>query len=309
MPERRPASYCDWLYELDKIEQKNTNPDIMYETHDSKKQTRRINMSLFVINLKKDTYKKKYIEQHFKEYGVEEYQFIDAVYGAQLSEEALAKVYDEKRAIQVSGRKLLKGEIGCALSHYKCYKNITQNQLPGAFIFEDDCCFNDKTLEVMQDISESYSGRASEDIIILLTHVKLSKNRIINKLRLSQASILEVVYPVYATHGYYVTNKAAQNLLEDMFPVHHVIDDWKFLNDRRPERHIYSTFPYCVTSTDKHKLSSTIEIERVEILGKPSIKEVRKQRNYMSKMAAFFREHVRRIRYLVKNLKYQNDKW
>ena len=49
--------------------------------------------------------------------------FVEAVDGLSLSDNDLVLRFDEALAYQRYGRKLNKGEIGCTLSHYKCYQN------------------------------------------------------------------------------------------------------------------------------------------------------------------------------------------
>ena len=52
---------------------------------------------IFVINLKKDILKKEYIKNHFRDHGIENYTFIKAIDGREMSCEDLLKFYDKKR--------------------------------------------------------------------------------------------------------------------------------------------------------------------------------------------------------------------
>ena len=117
---------------------------------------------IFVINLKKDILKKEYIKNHFRDHGIENYTFIKAIDGREMSCEDLLKFYDKKKALEVHGRPLARGEIGCTLSHLECYKKIISQDLAGAFIFEDDVVFSADTTCLMKKIHDNFAQLKSE---------------------------------------------------------------------------------------------------------------------------------------------------
>lgn len=265
-------------------------------------------MSIFVINLKKDAYKKEYIKKHFDSSGVEDYEFIEAIYGIELSKNDVDKVYNKDKTIQRYNRELLKTEIGCALSHIECYKKIVERNLPGAFIFEDDCKLNKDAPLVMKDIAHIYESRADEDIIVMLQHAEYAQSKVIEQMSNKKYTIHKSLFPIYASHAYYVTQVAAKNLIEDLLPIDHTLDAWEILAKKRLSRIIYNVYPYCVASRDYDGSMSTIEKDRTEILGlKPSSLTVKK--SIFSKLARFFRIKIRYIRYKLKGVKYQDRTW
>ncbi|MCK5535947.1 MAG: glycosyltransferase family 25 protein [Bacteroidales bacterium] len=108
---------------------------------------------IFVVNLKKDTEKKEHMQALCKKYSLE-CQFIDTVYGKDLSEKKISEVYDKERALKEFGRELTPGEIGCALSHISIYKKMKNENIEKALILEDDIFFNNSIIDALQAINK-----------------------------------------------------------------------------------------------------------------------------------------------------------
>lgn len=93
----------------------------------------------FVISAKDNIERRKYMRDILSNLDIN-YEFFDAVIGNNLSEKEIDKVYDEEKAKKhkTIKRSLRKSEIGCALSHLNIYKQIIEQDLNNALIFEDD---------------------------------------------------------------------------------------------------------------------------------------------------------------------------
>lgn len=93
-----------------------------------------------LINLKKDTDRLEFMTQQLKDFGIP-FERLEAVYGKEYMENNGSE-YDEKLAIQKGGRKMTLGEIGCALSHKRCYQkflnDIEYKDTKYLLILEDD---------------------------------------------------------------------------------------------------------------------------------------------------------------------------
>ena len=120
------------------------------------------NIPIFIVNLKKDTEKKAHMQQLCKQHGLD-CQFIDAVYGKEVDENELAKVYDRKRALEERGRELIAGEIGCTLSHKNIYRKIVNNHIEQALVFEDDITFDHRIHDALSSISNFPKGPREND--------------------------------------------------------------------------------------------------------------------------------------------------
>ena len=95
-------------------------------------------LSTFIVNLERTPERKVYMEQLLSQYDFLDISFIKAVDGKDLSEQEIATRFDKRLAYKRYGRELNVGEMGCTLSHYKCYKKIVEKQEKYVFILEDD---------------------------------------------------------------------------------------------------------------------------------------------------------------------------
>jgi len=107
-------------------------------------------------------------------------------------------------------------EIGCALSHRSIWKLIVDKKIKEALILEDDCYINNNFIEKFNELKTYFP--ADYDIIFLgytfFNPFSLKKiNPYIYKSNL-----------VYGTHGYLISNKGANKLLESFFPLEEPLD-------------------------------------------------------------------------------------
>ncbi len=79
-----------------------------------------------------------------------DYEFFYGVYGGDLD----TSEYRDR------GSKLTRGQLSCALSHYKIYEKMVQENLDNVLILEDDCAFNSSVIEIEKyynQLPENYS--------------------------------------------------------------------------------------------------------------------------------------------------------
>jgi glycosyl transferase, family 25 len=201
-----------------------------------------VSCDIFVINLEQDIMKKEHIQNHFREHGVENYTFIKAIDGRKLSGDELLEVYDEKKALEVHGRPLARGEIGCTLSHLECYKKIISQNLPGAFIFEDDVVFSVDTTCLMKKIQNNSAQLKTGVVLLGYAKYVCTYNTLIN---LTNKYCLKKIHKAGFSHGYFITHKAAQEILNFFSPISFPIDIWRRVQNGCSVN-VYSCFPYCI---------------------------------------------------------------
>jgi GR25 family glycosyltransferase involved in LPS biosynthesis len=86
---------------------------------------------LYVINMKKSTDRKDYIQDHFKKYQIFNYSFVEGIDGSQ---ENLDELINNLNELNVS-----KNEISCGMSHLKAIKHwLDTSDSDYAIIMEDD---------------------------------------------------------------------------------------------------------------------------------------------------------------------------
>ena len=121
-------------------------------------------MKIYVINLNKDIEKMIEILSIFVKLHITNYEIFDAINGNKLEDfEINSNWYDPWSHLH-----LTKGEVGCALSHYDIWRNISgSNYIDKALIFEDDAMiFND--IDPVKVWNESIYKNYPEDCDLLL---------------------------------------------------------------------------------------------------------------------------------------------
>lgn len=89
---------------------------------------------VYVINMERSIDRKKYIEDHFKKYGVSEYTFVKAVDG---SVEDIPNFIVNSQALQITN-----GEAACSISHLKAIELwLDSSDSEYGIIVEDDVSF------------------------------------------------------------------------------------------------------------------------------------------------------------------------
>lgn len=86
-------------------------------------------MKVLVISLRRSVDRRRSVEEHLQQAGVE-FEFFDAVDGRAIDHEA--------SQAQGARWKLTPGEVGCYLSHVDVWKRIVSEGLPSALVLEDD---------------------------------------------------------------------------------------------------------------------------------------------------------------------------
>ena len=97
---------------------------------------------VIVISLASNSERREHIRQHFAETGITNYEFFDAINGAELDLAALkrAGTLADKPA-EHGGTDLSPGEVGCAWSHIRVYESALARSLTRILVCEDDVQF------------------------------------------------------------------------------------------------------------------------------------------------------------------------
>jgi glycosyl transferase family 25 len=106
---------------------------------------------IYVVSLKKDESKRYHISELFKNYSNIKFKFFDAFDGSKFDENSEI-LYDSIAALNIFGRKLTNGELGCAFSHIAIYKEILNYNITNTLILEDDINFNDDFFYILNNI-------------------------------------------------------------------------------------------------------------------------------------------------------------
>ena len=192
-------------------------------------------MKAYIINLKKSTDRKAYMEDLFKPYkGFLEAHFVEGVDGRQLSGEQIGKLWNQRETYGIYGRKMGNAEIGCALSHRKCCGEMLENGDEVALIVEDDLVWQDADIKGI--VSEAADFLKTQDAAIVL----LSGDYWFTCKRRWKNIRLAYVREAVCAQAYLINRKAARIILN--MERKYLADDW--YNIKGQGISLYGIYPH-----------------------------------------------------------------
>ena len=172
---------------------------------------------LFVINLKKDVERKKYMIDQFRKFNILNYIFFDAVEGSRYKEYKFNIEIMKNWSDPTFKRNINYGEIGCFLSHYLIWSKVVSDNIKAAIILEDDNTLHDNFMVSMQYVLEIDFHLYD---IFYLSRYKFYPNAV--EINITN----DIVIPSYCynANAYIITNAGAKkllntNILKNLIPV------------------------------------------------------------------------------------------
>lgn len=161
-----------------------------------------------------------------------EVQFIEAVDGRALSEEERQTAFDQTACIRRNGRKINPGEIGCTLSHRKCYQKLIDSKLPYVLILEDDISIIGDLNTAINDEVLNFMDNNQPRILFFSGDYWYWRKR----------RITHVCWAI-GSYAYIINRAAAKKILEIEKPFN-VADDWDLYKSRGIALH--AIHPYVI---------------------------------------------------------------
>lgn len=176
-----------------------------------------MHLPTYVIHLKTATRRKAHMEQVLAEHAYLDVTYIDAINGYLLSDKRCAEAFDMTACYAHNGRALHRGEIGCTLSHRRCYHRLLTSTAPYVLILEDDICIVGSLEEALVTHADALL-ESDEPRILLLSgdywywhHVPTPH-----------------VIAARGSYAYLINRAAAECLLADEHPMT-TADDWEYV--------------------------------------------------------------------------------
>lgn len=176
-------------------------------------------MKTYIINLASAPDRRQYMEQLLGNYPQLDFEFINAVNGKQMSIQQQDTLFDLDKFIQIYQYPVRPGEIGCTLSHQKCYRHLVESYEKSAIIFEDDLIVNEPVKDILPLIQKWLD--CDEPRVLLLSGwfwFTSSSN-------FDKTHEISRVVDGYLTHAY-ALNRAAAKVMLDSKPWY-VADAWR----------------------------------------------------------------------------------
>ncbi|MBK2001317.1 glycosyltransferase family 25 protein, partial [Campylobacter sp. 2018MI35] len=221
-------------------------------------------MKFLIINLKKATQRKKYISQLCQKYKLD-YEIIEAVDGKTIDKNEYLNIVDYDKMLNFHKRKLGLGELGCSLSHKKCYEKMLREDVNHAIILEDDAYFDERLLNFLKYINEF-----PKDLeLLLLGHQRQVYNddgfriespysrRFVKKI--ANYKIRRLISRGNGTYGYFITKNGALKLLSHLKKMYLPIDA---LTCNEKVLNTYALFPVLICAHENFMLESSTQDDK-----------------------------------------------
>lgn len=178
---------------------------------------------ILLINLDRSTQRLQAATEQLKRWDLP-FTRISAVDGKSLDANTINQVFDAATARRRYPYDLTIGEIGCYLSHVKCWQYIVDQQLDFAVILEDDLRLNADTPKVLSQLAQITTAW---DYIKLASPYKFRPYQRVEQLTSSDAPVSLVRYTEKLPSGtvaQVVSYRGAQRLLQQRPPFFRPID-------------------------------------------------------------------------------------
>lgn len=192
-------------------------------------------MKTFVINLKEAVERREYMQQQLKLLSHSLIvEFIDAIDGRVMNELEQKEKFDVDKFRLRYTNEVRPGEIGCTLSHQKCYRKLLASEDKYVLILEDDIVVHQSIDIVLPEIEKLLN--VDEPRIILLSgwYWYLGTKAIKEHYRLAN------VYDAFLTHAYAINREAASLMIEQRPFI--TADDWFYI--RKKGIKLYAVLPH-----------------------------------------------------------------
>jgi glycosyl transferase, family 25 len=255
-------------------------------------------VKIFVINLKRSTYRRQKLEPTLKRLNLD-YEFIEAVDGYKLTREELDSYIDPENKYP---RNFKPGEVGCFLSHYLVHKKIVAEKLPFALVMEDDVELSANLPYLLKNLEQHIRPG---DVISLYASFP-------ERCNLYKDGTIDQNYSFIKPHkgelvvgnvAYIISYAAAKQMVEQLLPMHNVIDDWGYWCEQGYVNDFKIVFPHPVDLTDNY---SDIHESQGSLL--------LKFKKYLVNQYPYFADHilmkrkVRRQAVRVQNIRIDGEK-
>lgn len=169
----------------------------------------------YVINLPRSVERREYIRKETAKYPFLDVEWVEGVDGRGLTEEELDGRFDRKRFMRQYNKRPAPSEIGCTLSHHKCYEKLLASDEEVVLILEDDVAFvsAENTEKIMHACVHLLKKEKTDILIFSQQMYYFTESE-----PLTGAYTVHPVYKAYGTFAYLVTRRGATYLLRNKRP-------------------------------------------------------------------------------------------
>ena len=207
-------------------------------------------MKTYIINLKRSPERKVYMQNILKDFPSLDFEFIAAVDGKAMSTKEQESLFDTKTFRKRYSVEVRPGEIGCTLSHQKCYRKIVNDNEPYVLILEDDIMPPADIAPILKDVEEKMKTETPQIILLSGWYWFYKTSPLSGEYKLAH------VYDAFLTHAYVINQAAARLLIEERPCI--TADDWRYI--RRKGVRLQAVCPHLIDQNWNGNLGTSIGI-------------------------------------------------
>ena len=212
-------------------------------------------MRTYIITLALATDRREYLKEVLKNATSMEIKWIDGVDGRCLTDDEIKELFDENKFSKKYLRTIRRGELGCVLSHQKCYKDLLDSEDEISIVFEDDIVLKSSAEEILRTIKQIMP--LDKPVVLLLSGwYWYSHKRLLN----TERFICKVIDARLA-HAYVINKRAARIMLHQK--PYFLADDWGRV--RRQGVAIYGLLPHLVNQNWSEEFHSQTNTEPAKL--------------------------------------------
>lgn len=179
-------------------------------------------MKTYIINLEKSEDRKLYMSRQMENLPFLDVEFVVAVDGRAMSVDEQNSRFDVSAFQKRYLKKVRPGEIGCTLSHQKCYQKLVESDENCVLILEDDISINISDIQDLINELNVLLASGQPQIVLLSGWYWFFRSKPFYKhFRLAN------VFDGFLTHSYIINKSAARLLIESKPGI--TADDWKYI--------------------------------------------------------------------------------
>lgn len=200
---------------------------------------------IYIINLKRDTNKRKGIEKQLEKLPGLPFEFVEAVDGKLLDHQESPYEIDYDELRRRYPYTLTNATIGCSLSHLKTYDKISKTSNKSFLILEDDAIIHPELTKEMEYLIK-FLNTSSPRVVLLTPDFYYNKRNL---------SLTNGNYKLYRltsgvmNSGYMLNLSAAKVLFKYLQPVRFFADEWAEMIKCGIE--LYGIVPHLVSYPDE----------------------------------------------------------
>jgi len=174
-------------------------------------------LKILVINLKDDDSRRELAKKELEKFPVN-YSFLEAINGR--DQNISVAVYPEKKVKRLTGYSLTRNELGCFMSHQKCWNIAVESNLP-CLILEDDFKLSDSFYEAV-----SFAFKNYDQWELLRLQALAPNNKIANYVIGEKFSIASILGDPLGSTAYLVKPSSAFKLINKSKQIYEPLDHY-----------------------------------------------------------------------------------